>query len=203
MVSEDVTKLLDRMERERADGLKSQEEKNYSAEIRKKKEELELKKLEIEISKLSTPTTSVDYFQQLINMQNANFQQLLSMQTKQHETDLKLARLEAGGEDGNDWIMDLLPMLPEILKARTAAPQSAAPQVAPQITPPPFAQIEKEGNNMKIPNAAEIAIYKAKIKAGEISAEEFYNDAVASYPDLAKKVSKETILAEYEKFKNS
>jgi len=159
--------------------------------IEEKKAELELKKLEIEIQKLQTPTTNIDYFQKMLELQDNHFQQLLQMQQKQNELQLKITELENRNEgDGDSWIFDLLPAIPELLKARNAQTQ-------------PAQQVQKEVFEVKKPTEAELYEYKMKIRAGQITFEQFLEDAKKTYPELISKISLERIKEEYDKIKNS
>lgn len=89
--------------------------------VQEMRERLEIKKLEIEISKLDKPNTNIDYFDKMLAIQQANFQQLLAMQQKQSELSIEIERLKLP-QQNDDFltpiITGLMPLLPEILKNR-------------------------------------------------------------------------------------
>lgn len=94
-------------------------------ELTKKRQQIESLKLDKELTALQSPNTNMDMFKQMLELQSNNFNQQLQMQSKLTELSVKLAEVQAGGgTDSNDELIKaLLPMLPELLRAKAAAPQ--------------------------------------------------------------------------------
>jgi len=164
-------------------------EKKETPSIAEMREKLELKKLEMEIAKLETPNTSTDYIKTLLEQQANHFKDLLEQERRHNELNLRIKELELGKDEpeefGSSFLMELLPMLPEILKARQQ-PQNI-----------------KEAEEVKpiIPTAQQIAEIKLKVRAGEITEAQFIEDAVKQIPAL--KGKEELIKQEFFKIKNS
>jgi len=162
------------------------------AELIKKRQLLESMKLDRELEALKSPNTNKDMFKEMLQLQSKNFEQILKMQQEQSNLAVQLAKLEAGGEGGADWSDDiikaLLPALPELLKQRAAQEAKTGKGV------------QKEMPKPKKPTAKELEAYKLKIRAGEITYEQFAADAKATYPEVAT-LKEETMRAEYEKIK--
>lgn len=196
IMDEDIKRFLSRESTPPATPSKEKQQEapqNFSSEIQKKREELELKKLEIEIKRLETPNTNIDYFDKMLQIQQQNFQQLLAMQKEQSDLKLQLAKLEMGEGEGDfaeEFLSSSLPSILEALKQKKGSPEVSTTE-------------QKGGVEVKIPTAEELEAYKKKIKAGEVTFEQFYEDAQKSYPELAKKFTKQQIFDEYAKIKNS
>ena len=169
---------------------------NISDTIAKKREELELKKLEMEIAKLSAPNTSMDYFKEMLQMQQQHFNQLLTMNTQQAELkrEVELLKIGDGADTGDDFLASLIPLLPDIIKNNKTA---AAP-----VQPP---QEQKEEVNKMISGGAfslaQVEEIKRKVKSGEITEEQFIADAIKFFPQLATQT--ERIKTEYKKIKEN
>ena len=168
-------------------------------EIRMAEKNLRIAQINADLAKLAAPPSNVDYVKQMLDLQQKNFENVLSMQKNNNDLAIRLAKLEAGGDDGNAWIGDLLAYLPEIIKAREN-PAHNSPTIPPQSTILPEMNKDKGVNKVTLPTAQDLMSYKQKIKDGQITADQFYNDAIAAYPEY-KLVPKETIIKEYEKIK--
>lgn len=180
-----------------------------SDSINKKREELELLRLEADIEKIKKPDTSVDYYakmleiqekqaKQQLEMQEKHYTSMMQMQNQQMNLQLELEKLKLGSGDdmGDDFLKQLLPILPTLIKKRAEQKQSEG-----QTTAPP-AKIEKEAERVKKPTKAQLEEYKLKIRVGEISLEQFAKDAREHYA-IARAASDEQIKEQYDKIKNA
>jgi len=162
-----------------------QEFSKYAGDIiEEKRAELELKKLEIEIQKLETPNTSVDYFKEMLALQQNHYIQLLAMQRQQSELMLEIEKLKlTGGDDELSYWMEILePIIPMLLNKQQ-----------------PGQQQTKEVNDMdKIKKEKYIRL----IKEGVISVEDAYKDFNMEMPQLAAKITFEQFKEQFEKIKN-
>lgn len=168
-------------------------------EIRAAEKKLRIAQIHADLAKIAAPPSNVDYVKQMLELQQKNFENTLKMQENNNNLAIRLAKLEAGGEGGDAWIGDLLAYLPEIIKARETTPSNPV-TTALQSPILPESNRDKEVKNMALPTAQDIALYKEKIKEGQVTLDQFYNDAINAYPEY-KLVPKETILKEYEKIK--
>ena len=149
--------------------------------IENKRAELELKKLEIEIKKLETPNTSMDYFKEMLQLQQQHFNQLLTMQKDQSNLLLEIEKLKLGsdGEDNLGLLLDIVkPLLPQIL-AKHNTPQE-----------------DKKGVTMNREQ------YLAKIKSGEIDVKMAWEDFQLELPDMAKNMTFEQFTEQFKKIKD-
>jgi hypothetical protein len=168
--------------------------------IDEKRAELELKKLQLEIDRLQSPNTSIDYFNKMLELQQKNFDNNMQMLREKQDIEIRLAKLEAGGETGDDWIFELLPMLPELIKQRQQQQEKSLINPAGSSI---IASINKDkGGKMMIPTDAEIEEYKKKIKSGEVTEEQFITDVKMQYPDILQKLPRERLIEEFNKLKN-
>lgn len=168
--------------------------------IDEKKAELEVKRLEIEIKKLEQPNTSLDYFKQMLDIQQSHAKDLMEMQNKNFETRLEIERLKLGNGDSDylDILKDFLPYLPQILanQQKTAvAPnfssqKTSAKQVKIEDKPKVEENITEEKKGGVDNNMDKLEAYKKMIIAGEISEEQAYEDFKKEMPDYAKVTTK-------------
>lgn len=162
--------------------------------ISRKKEELELLRIEKEMERLKKPDVPENtYFKDMLAQQEKHFNQLLEMHKSQQALSLEIEKLKLGEGGGDDWLMDLIPLATEALKARKDAP---TPERG-------LLDMAKKTQTPTPPTAAELEAYKLKIKAGEISEQQFIDDAIKSYPQIFEKLSREQVVAEYNKIKNA
>ena len=142
-----------------------------------KRAELELKKLEIEIEKLSTPNTNIDYFKQMLDLQQNHFNQLLEMEKRHGSLQLEIEKLKLGSDDGDDTILSMMemfkPMLPQLLNKGVEKPK-----------------MDKEQ-------------YLSKMRDGSITPEMGYDDFKMEFPDLAKNMSFDTFKLQFENIKTN
>jgi len=173
------------------------------AEVEQKKAELEVRRLEKELERLDKPDTSLDYYGQMLKLQQEHNQQLLAIQENNFKTQLELAKLQytdgAGAE--SDYFLEFLdsikPYIPVIMQGIQKKDAITSP--TPQEKTP--AQLNAIGGKMK--TAAEVEDYKAKIRKGEITEEQAFKDFCEELPEMAKVITKEQFKVEYEKVKNS
>lgn len=160
-------------------------EKRETSSITEMREKLELRKLEMEIAKLETPNTSTDYIKTLLEQQARHFKDLLEQERKHNELNLRIKELELGKDSpddfGSDFLMELIPLLPEILKAKQP--------------------LKTEEVKTIIPTKEQMLEIKRKVRAGEITEEQFVEDAVKQIPAL--KGKEELIRQEFFKIKNT
>lgn len=149
--------------------------------IDEKRAALELRKLDIEIEKLNSPNTSIDYFKQMLDLQQQHFNQLLSMQKEQSNLMLEIEKLKLGG-DSEDSTMLMLDMIKPIL-----------PQILGRVAP---ANNEKEVVTMNKEQ------YLAKIRAGEIDEVQAWEDFKLELPKLAEKMTFEEFKIKFNELKN-
>lgn len=149
--------------------------------IEDKRAALELRKLDIEIAKLDTPNTSIDYFKQMLDLQQQHFNQLLSMQKEQSNLMLEIEKLKLGG-DNDDSTMLMLDMIKPIL-----------PQIMGRVAP---ANNEKEVQTMNKEQ------YLKKIRAGEIDVNQAWEDFKLELPRLAEKMTLAEFTVKFEELKN-
>lgn len=156
-------------------------------EISDKRAELEMRKLEIEIEKLEKPTTSIDYFQQMLSMQQQHFNQLLEMQKSQSNLMIEIEKLKLGGEGGesDDSMFMLLDMIKPILPQLLAKKDIKIPST------------EGQGDK-KTMNREE---YLAKMRNGEITPQMGWEDFKLEFPELASKMTYEQFTIQFEKVK--
>ena len=136
-----------------------------------KRAELELKKLEMEMEKLNTPSTSIDYFKQMLEQQQQHFNQLLEMERRHNEVKLDLEKMKLLQEsEGSDDIMGQLiqPLIPQLLNSKF---MKGGETLAP--TPEPIIKMD-------------INQYATSIKEGKITEQMAYEDFKLERPDLAK-----------------
>jgi hypothetical protein len=146
-----------------------------------KRAELELRKLEMEIEKLNAPNTSMDYFKEMLQLQQQHFTQLLTMQKEQSNLLLEIEKLKLGGEtdDGMAFMLDIIkPILPQILAKKMESKD------------------DKKGVTM---NKEE---YIKQIKEGKITLEQAWEDFKMELPTYAEKMTLEQFKEQYEKIKN-
>lgn len=167
----------------------------YSSDaIAKKREELELKRLEIELSKLDKPDTSVDYYSKMLELQRNSFEQQIKM-LSEHQglkleiEKLKMAQEQGGGDFAEDFLYNLMPLIPEILKANKVKEELKGGEKPPQ--------------QMDLMDKKQQEEYKLKIKAGVISLEDAYKDFCENFPQLKDKITREQFEKEFNKIKNS
>ena len=178
----------------------SKPEFNYSNNrraIEDKKAELELRKLEIEMDKLTQPATSIDYFQKMLELQQQHNNTLLQMQKENFTTQLEIEKLKLG-DGGEDWIKDLLPLLPSLLQQRGITP-------TPQNLPATSNLLTESGDitlgKPKIPEQKkskkgvismmakeEVDAYVQRIKDGKIEEEEAFKKFKEQMPEYADKM---------------
>jgi hypothetical protein len=152
--------------------------------ISDKRAELELRKLEIEIAKLEQPTTNIDYFKQMLDLQQSHFNQLMEMQKGQHNLQLELEKLKLGGEGGDDSMLFMLDMIKPIL---------------PQILAKKGIAVPIEGEKPKMNKEQ----YLEKIRDGTITPEMGFEDFKMEFPDLAKNMTFEQFKVQFENVKKN
>lgn len=193
---------------------KTVEEKRAELEI--KRLEYEEKKLEADIKKLEAPSTSIDYFNQMLLLQKENNQQILSMQQANFETQLKLAKLEAGFE-GGDSTMQYLEIFKEIVpliaQSKMAPPQKInnpeeikndAIEEAENKAKETSKQISRKGGKMDFTNAKQIEEKRKDIREGRLSEADAYKEFCESVPfNFRKNIGKAEFHKIYEDIKNS
>jgi hypothetical protein len=151
----------------------------YTDTIAQKREELELKKLEIEIAKLSAPNTSVDYFKQMLDLQQNHFNQLLEMSKQHSSLQLEIEKLKMGGDSEDSYLLDMIaPILPQILNQNKA------------VTP-------IEGDKKPKMNKEE---YVKAVQEGKISLEQAYEDFKTEFPNY--NMTLEQFKPQFEKVKS-
>jgi len=157
--------------------------------VEKMRQQLELKKLQIEIDKLEKPDTSVDYYSKMLELQKENFKTQLEMSIQQGNLRLEIEKLKlvesGGGDDFMELLKPLLPLLPQLLKAKTPQKLSSDEDKTPGDITSPGVKVEQviQGGNMEVTKdttAGELQEYVEAIKKGEISYEEALEDFKAS-----------------------
>ena len=142
-----------------------------------KKAELELKKLEIELNRLEQPSTNIDYFKQMLDLQQSHFNQLLEMEKRHGSLQIEIEKLKLGNDDGDDTILSMMemfkPMLPQLLNKGVEKPK-----------------MDKEQ-------------YLAKMRDGSITPEMGYEDFKMEFPDLAKNMTFDNFKLQFENIKTN
>jgi len=161
------------------------------ATLEAKKAELEIKRLEKELERLDKPDTSLDYYGKMLELQSAHNQTLLSMQKSNFDVQLELEKLKVSkndvGDFGEEFLYSLIPLLPELIKHR--GDKKEVPKETEGVKSMP-----------KIPTAEQMEEIKTKIKSGELTEDQFIQDAITAFPNLKDNVQK--IKEEYFKLKN-
>lgn len=156
---------------------------DYQKDINDKRAELELKKLEIEIAKLEQPNTSVDYFKQMLDLQQSHFNQLLAMQKDHSNLMVEMEKLKMGGESDDSmlFMLDMIkPILPQLLAKKGIA-------------------VPTEGEKPKLNKEQ----YLEKIRDGSITPEMGFEDFKMEFPDLAKNMTFEQFKVQFENVKKN
>ena len=157
------------------------------------REQLEIKKLQIELDKLEKPDTSIDYYAKMLEMQKENFKTQLEMATQQGDLKLEIEKLKlvevGGSDDMMDLIKPLLPLLPQLIKAKTQTPEipksnGVTEEKKEGVSPSSkIEQVMKGGDDMDInknTTAGELQEYVSAIQKGEITYSEALEDFNAS-----------------------
>jgi len=157
------------------------------------REQLEIKKLQIELDKLEKPDTSIDYYAKMLEMQKENFKTQLEMATQQGDLKLEIEKLKlvevGGSDDMMDIIKPLLPLLPQLIKAKTQTPEipksnGVTEEKKEGVSPSSkIEQVMKGGDDMDInknTTAGELQEYVSAIQKGEITYSEALEDFNAS-----------------------
>lgn len=143
--------------------------------IEQKKAELEVKRLERELERLEKPDTSLDYYGQMLKMQEQNHLNIMEMQKQNFSTQLELARLQSGGGESDDYLFSILEMVKPVLPQLFASLGKNSSQKSPTID-------DKQAVNANIREVSpmdkqkELDEYKAKIRAGEVTEEQGFKD---------------------------
>ena len=157
------------------------------------RQQLEVRKLQIELDKLEKPDTSIDYYSKMLELQKESFSQQLEMLKQQTDLKLEIEKLklvEVGGSDDlMDLIKPLLPLLPQLIKAKTQTPEIPKSNgviedkkggVSPSTK---IEQVMTGGDDVDInknTTAGELQEYVTAIKNGEITFDEALEDFKAS-----------------------
>ena len=157
------------------------------------REQLEIKKLQIELDKLEKPDTSIDYYAKMLEMQKENFKTQLEMATQQGDLKLEIEKLKlvevGGSDDMMDIIKPLLPLLPQLIKAKTQTPEipksnGVTEEKKEGVSPSSkIEQVVTGGDDMDInknTTAGELQEYVSAIQKGEITYSEALEDFNAS-----------------------
>jgi len=147
--------------------------------IEQKRAELELRKLEIEIEKLNAPNTSIDYFKEMLSLQQQHFNQLLTMQKEQGNLMLEIEKLKFGGESDDSmlYLLDLVkPILPQILAKTNITKGEEKPKM----------------------NKEE---YVKAMQDGKISPAQGWEDFKMEFPELAANMTFEQFIVQFNKIK--
>jgi len=154
------------------------------------RQQLEVRKLQIELEKLEKPDTSIDYYSKMLELQEKNFQAQLEMAKQQGDLKLQIETLKlqevGGSDDFMDIIKPLMPLLPQLLKAKTQTPQ--LPQkievtedkkggASPSVNTEKVITGGDEMDITKDTTAGEMQEYVNAIQNGEIS----YNEALEDF----------------------
>jgi hypothetical protein len=156
---------------------------DYQKSINEKRAELEIKKLEIELENLSKPNTSIDYFKQMLDLQQNHFNQLLTMQKEQQTLMLEIEKLKMGGESDDSmlYMLDIIkPILPSLLAKKGI-------------------DVPTQGEKPKLNKEQ----YLEKIRDGTITPEMGYEDFKLEFPDLAKNMTFEQFKVQFENVKKN
>ena len=182
---------------------------NTNLEIDRKRTELELLRMEAEIKRLSKPDIQENnYFEKMLQMQQQHFNQMLEMQNKQNSISLELEKMKLGlGDNENDSMGYLLEMLEPHIPTIIAGMQKPKTN---NITPKDVNnmqnnEIKPEINKNKGIMTLDIEEVKRKVKAGEVTFEEIYEDLKTNpkVPLMYKSISKEQAQVIFDNIKNS
>lgn len=193
--------------------------------LRQKREELEIKKLEAEINKISAPNTNMDMFKEILQLQASNYDKLLALEAQRFQDRLEIERLKitsSGDDSGLMWLEMLKPYLPDIIASlrsqRVADDFHVSSSQTFQGASQPSEVIPTRGTDVEVEKSAstsaqssetadaedapeELEEYKAKIRKGEISEDQAWEDFKRELPDYAKLFTRKQFHERYEKIK--
>lgn len=193
-------------DKERSPSAPPSKETPRSKKIEDKREELELARLDKELENLKTnaPNKEADYFRQLLEMQEKHFKQLLEINKEQMTLKLEIEQLKLGEPEGDSEMAEL-EMFMQMLKPKDAITGSQGSYFAPvDVIPQPTQDNSREEAQIEINTKEDLEVYKEKIRKGEISEEQAYQDFLANphVPKYLKKAPRKTFKVEFEKIKN-
>jgi anti-sigma28 factor (negative regulator of flagellin synthesis) len=181
--------------------------KSNEKTIEEKRAELELKKLDIEIAKLEQPSTSIDYFQKMLELQTQFNNKLMEMQKESFDVKLELMKLQMGGESGDN-TLQYLEIFKELMPLMKQQPQQINSDIVTESATKDIKENHKQlsergKKQMDFTDGKAVEELRKKIKSGELSEDDAYKDFKESTPvKISSKISKEYFHEIFEKVKN-
>lgn len=184
--------------------------RNLLKEIEEKRAELEVKRLEAEIEKIKKPDTHMDYWAEVLKINQEHAKAVMEMQAKQFELRLEFEKLKFAqdngtGEDSFATYLDMIkPYIPQIMQSlKSQAPQQTGELPRAEASPTPGARdkLKKKGEN--VPTEKEIEDFKEQIRNGKIGQEEAYKRFCKETPQYAKAITREQFNIEFDKIRKS
>jgi len=184
--------------------------------LAQKREELEIAKLEYEMKKLAKDEEKLNTAVQnggfdimaLLKLQGDHFLQISGLQSENYATKLELERIKAvGGDGGNEtlaYLEMLSPHIPKIIDAlKSPNTQGGSPSATSKGSEKkggssPHSKEKKEEKK----EMSELEEYKEKIRKGEITEEQAYENFKIKLPTYAKGTTKEMFHERFEAIKN-
>jgi len=158
--------------------------------VEQMRQQLEVRKLQIELDKLEKPDTSIDYYSKMLELQKESFAQQMEMIKQQTDLKLEIEKLKlvevGGSDDMMDLIKPLLPLLPQLIKAKTQTPEipksnGVTEEKTEGVSPSSkIEQVVTGGDDMDInknTTAGALQEYVSAIQKGEIT----YSEALADF----------------------